>query len=154
MKYSPDQIAKAKSLYLKYVPWHEISRLSEVPEHSIRKYATSSWRVERDSIKKGIIESALDNKRGVLISIAQYGLAIVEKGLKDILHSEVPLTAKELVNIASIVDSFDKIVKLDDGQATDRTEVIQPASIIEIKRMLNDPFMIEEAEIIKDEDSN
>jgi len=149
-KFSKEQVDQARSLYLRYVPWQEIAKATGLGETNIKKYANTGWRKQRDALKSELMESALESKRGLLLSIAKHGLEIVEKGLKDLLSSDKQLTTKELQNIAGIVENFDKIVKLDDGHATERTEVIQPATVIELKRMLNDPFTseIEDAQIV------
>lgn len=148
-KYTDEQLSNAKDLYMKYTPWQSIQDTTGVEVNNIRAYS-AEWKKERDLLKSELIENVLESKRSLLMSIAKYGLEIVERGLKDLLASDKPLTARELANIANIIDNFDKIVKLDDGQATERTEVIIPASIIELKKLMNDPFlMIDEAEIVK-----
>lgn len=145
-KFTKEQVEKARQLYLRYTPWQKITEITGLPENNIKKYANDHWRNERAALKSELMESALESKRGLLLSIAKHGLEIIEKGLQDLLSSNRVLTPKELQNIAGIVENFDKIVKLDDGQATERTEVIQPASVIELKKLINDPFMqIEDA---------
>lgn len=140
-KFTTEQVEKAHQLFLRYTPWHTITDITGLPHNNIKKYANDHWRAERNALKSELIEAALESKRGLLLSIAKHGLEIIEKGMKDLASSNRPMTPKELQSIAGIIDNFDKIVKLDDGQATERTEIVQPASIIELKKLINDPFM-------------
>lgn len=158
-KNSAKMVELAKQMYLRYEPWSKIIEKTGLSRHSINQYATNKWREERDAQRSDIIEAMTESKRGILLSINKHGLEIVDKAIQqlkdDVVSGAKKLSVMEIDKVQSIITNFDKIVKLDDGEATERHEVIKPASIEELQKVLNDPF-IEPVEYkeINDEDTN
>lgn len=135
-------------MYLRYEPWSKIEAATSLTKNDINSYATrGGWRAEREAIRSDIIDAATESKRGVLLSISKHGLEIVDKAIQqlrdDVISGAKKLNVMEIDKVQSIVTNFDKIVKLDQGEATERHEVIQPASVIELQKALEemDPFL-------------
>lgn len=156
-KYNPETLEAARQLYLRYTPWKDIEEKTGVIVRDIKRYSHNKWRHDRQALKSELIETALESKKHLLMSIGKCGLEItseaLNKLLEEIREGRRLLTPTEIKSISQVVSSFDTIVKLDDGQATERKEIIKPASIIEIKKMINDPFLeIEDASFKEVED--
>ena len=145
-----DILSAAKTLYLKYTPINAIVDSCKIARGTLM-YHIPKWREERELLKSEIMDALSDSKRELMSSIAKNGLEVLAKSMQSLAETGRSLTPKEMMGIANIVDSLDKITKLDDGNPTDIIAEIKPASAIEIRKLLSrDPFLeIEDVEIIK-----
>ena len=146
-----DILSAAKVLYLKYTPINAIVDTCKIARGTLM-YHVPKWREERELLKSEIMDALSDSKRELMSSIAKNGLEVLAKSMQSLAETGRSLTPKEMMGIANIVDSLDKITKLDDGNPTDIIAEIKPASAIEIRKLLSrDPFLeIEDVEIIKE----
>lgn len=139
-KYSDEAMELARSMYLKYNPLEDIIKASGIPRASILYYIPK-WKKDRELQKIEIIEALTDSKRGLMSTIAKHGLEILARSIQGLNDSKQILEPKEMSKIADIIDSLDKITKLDSGAPTEILAEIKPATIIEIQQLMNkDPF--------------
>ncbi len=149
---NPSLLAKAKDLYMAYKPVPEIAQSTGVNIKSV-EYHARTWRIERVAKKNEFFEYVAENKKGLLLGITDNALNIISNGLKELARSGEALTVKDIRYVTEILESIDKIVKLDDGTPTDIHKTVAPSTIIELKRRLKaDPFLenqeTEDAEIL------
>ena len=146
-----DALALAKTLYLKYTPINSIVDNSKIVRSTLM-YHIPRWREERELMKSEIMDALSDSKKELMSSIAKNGLEVLAKSMQELAVTGRALSPKEMLGIANIVDSLDRITKLDNGQATDIIAEVRPASAIEIRKLLSrDPFLeLEDAEIIEE----
>ena len=151
VRYSPETLATAKKLYLKYQPLSKICELTGMKLPAL-KYRLKGWKEERESQKSEIIDALLDSKKSLMYEISKNGLELLNKGMRDLANSDREMTPSDVAKIAGVITDLDKIVKLDEGSPTDIIADIKPATIIEVRALLNqDPFQqIEDAELIEE----
>jgi hypothetical protein len=158
IKYNDEQIEAAKELYFNYTPLKEIEEKTGVTVRSVKHYANRYWKEERETRKSDIIEALTESKKGLMFEITKNGLEVLNRAMSDLLKGDRPLTPREMTGIANIINDLDKIHKLDEGNPTDIVADIKPASIVEIKKLIeSDPFMeIEDAsfEEVKSEEND
>lgn len=153
-----DILSAAKTAYLKYTPINSIVETCGIARGTLM-YHVPKWREERELLKGEIMDALSDSKRELMSSIAKNGLQILAKSMQSLADGDRSLTPKEMMGIANIVDSLDKITKLDEGTPTDIIAEIKPASAIEIRKLLKkDPFLeleeIEEVVLIENTSEN
>ena len=135
------QLELAKVLYLKYTPLNSISLETGMTKSQL-VYYIPKWRAERELLKSEVLEALSESKRELMSSIAKNGLEVLAKSMEDLVKRGAALSPKEMSGIAAIVDSLDKITKLDDGNPTEIIAETKPATTIEIRKLLNrDPFL-------------
>lgn len=147
--YTDEQLEAAKTLYLGYNTLSSISADTKISRASLLYYIPK-WREERESLKSEIIDALSDSKKNLMYSIAKNGLEILGKSMEALSKSNRVLTAKEMIGITNIIESLDKITKLDEGNPTEILAEIRPATIVEVRKLLtNDPFLeVEDAQVI------
>lgn len=146
-KYTDEQIALAKSLYMAYKTRKEIAEASGINIKTLPDYI-EKWHPERELNKKEIFSSLADAKKRHFVDLANNGLEVLVRGVRELNRSGSPLSPRDLKEVAAVIEVIDKIIRLDDGKPTEITENIKPAtreSIIELLKA--DPFgELEDAE--------
>ena len=144
---SAEELAKAKQLYMDFMPVTEIARKLGISKNTVRYHATTkddNWKLQREGAKMEMLEAFNDGKKGKILSVNNLCLAIIQKGLKDI-NSQETISLKDAKLASDILTEMDKIIKLDDGEATSRSESIsiRPISLDAARRRMisADPFM-------------
>lgn len=147
-KYTEEQLSAAKSLYLKYEPISAIEKTTGIGRSAIM-YHIPKWREIRDLAKSEVIDALSDGKKMLISSISKNGLEILAKSLAHLAASDRNLSVKEMRGVSDIIDSLDKIIKLDEGSPTEILAEVKPSTTFEIRKLLkSDPFLIEEAEVL------
>ena len=149
IKYEEAQVAAAREMYLRYVPLKRIEEATGIILGTIRYYADSKWRKEREAAKSDLIDALSDSKRVLFTKIVAYGLDTLANSLQKLKEDDVALSPKEMSAISGIITDIDKIVRLDEGNPTEILANTKPTTIIELKKRLTaaDPFAeIEDAD--------
>lgn len=131
-KYSEDQIFKAKELYMRYTPIKEIELQTQMKQSSINYYVRTGWLDEREERKHAIISSFSDGKKVDMIHIMRDGITALKQATKATLLRASDLSLNEMTALTKILESMDKIARLDSGLATEITEQKQAKDTIEI----------------------
>lgn len=146
-KYTPDQLDMAKKMFMAYKSRKEICEATGIAVNTFPDYA-KKWIPERDLLKSEMFSALADSKKRFFVDLAQNGLELLVRSIKDLNRSGETLAPRELKEIAAIITEIDKIIRLDDGKPTEIVESLKPAtreSIIELLK--TDPFNeIEDAE--------
>jgi len=142
-----EDLAYAKELYMAYEPISSIARKLSIPRDSLKYHVSvkkDCWKHEREGIEKEVLKEFNGTKRAKLVNISKLSLSILEKSLVD-MGKQDRVSLQEARNVATILDSMDKIIKLDEGKPTERKELIdnRPTSPQELKERLKqaDPFL-------------
>lgn len=158
-KISEPLLLKAKDLYLDHKSVVEIERQTGISRdilnyHIHRK--KDNWKNIKQGNKIAILESFTEDKKGQLVSISKSCIDIIDKALRALNKSE-EITLKDAKLATDILSEMDKIVKLDDGEATSRTETVthKPLTIEQLKHRLisSDPFLTD-TEVLDEENSD
>lgn len=143
-KLSTDQIEWARRQYLNYASISEIARTLGVHRNTIGNYVhgLKGWKKERDFAKNELLTELAENKAAHISRIYGTSLDVLTRFVDDLKNRDKALTLVEARNLASILDSIDKIARLDQGSPTDIIADTKPASVIEVREILKqDPFI-------------
>jgi hypothetical protein len=142
-KENEQEVAKAKSLYLDYTPFTEILELADVSRDQLKYYIRKYWREERERFKSELFDDFTSNKKASLLKLGRSTLQVLERGMTHLAKRETPPTPQEARSAAAVFEAMDKILKLDEGKATDIIETTQPADVVELKKRLRKDPMLE-----------
>jgi len=141
-RHPPELIERAKQLYMEFKNATEIYNATGLPIRTVHYHVQRSWRAERDVIKNDYFSYVAENKRHLLNDITDSALQIIDKSLKRLVESDEKLKVHQIKAISEILESIDKIIKLDDNKPTEIHATTQPTTIIELKERLRvDPFL-------------
>jgi hypothetical protein len=142
IRHEPTLIEQAKKMYMEYKNATEIFNETGLPIRTVHYYVQRHWRAERDIIKNDYFSYVAENKRLLLNDITDSALLIIDKSLKKLVQSDENLKVHQIKAISEILESIDKIIKLDDNRPTEIHATTQPTTIIELKERLRvDPFL-------------
>lgn len=156
LKLSQKIVEQMRSLYLDHVPVTQIARETGIKRTTVQYYVNNYWKNERETVKTELLTEIAGSKAPSLLKIRDLSLKMLLQGLKELELRDRPLSIQEARNLATILESIDKIVKLDAGSPTDILAAVKPSSPRDIKKRLEDcdPFnQIEDMEIINEKDS-
>lgn len=155
-KYDAAKLEEAKKLYLNYNSRQVIMEKTGLSEHAVKYYVNTGWKDARDLRKHEVIEALSESKKALMVQISKNGLEVLARAMEDLKANPRDLGPKEIVQIAGVIADMDKITKLDDGAPTEIIADTKPATIVEIRKMLQkDPFAdihdtIDEVPLIED----
>ena len=151
------QQKEALDLYLRYHTLAHISETVNVPVATVRDWIYKgrnkmiAFSIIRSSFEKENLKELTKHKMPLMKSIMDNSLHAIKNSVESIMKSKMELTIDEVKKLSDLVGNMDKIMKLDDGVATENIAIakvnpIQKAS--EIKEILGsvDDFNLFEAE--------
>lgn len=147
-KWSDAQLAKCKEMYLDYKSLSEIEKRTGVPKSSLHHHIKKYWEQERNLRKAELFEAMIEGKKPQFASMTQATIAIMEKALTSLANRDAPPTMQEAAKAAEIMNTLDKITRLDDGQATDIISTNEAPLTVEVieEKLSYDPFRLPQAE--------
>jgi len=153
----PEILAAIKEEYMNYVSLVALSKKYNVNLDSIKWHVNrkkDNWRDEREGHEKQVLAEFTGNKKAKLVKISKLSLKVMEKALEG-LENQEDISIQDARNVSTILESMDKIIKLDEGKPTENRGIIEnkPTSPQELKKRLSevDPFLTLEEE---NEESN
>lgn len=146
-------VLKARQLYMDFIPVSDIALKLNVPRTTIQNYVNKEWRAERIIFSNELLSEIADNKKAMLTKVAGKSVDLIIKALNDLSKKE-SLSAFEANVLANLFEKLDRILKLDAGNPTEILANTKPATVVEIQNRLKmDPFLLEDAEIIEEDES-
>jgi len=151
--YTDEQIAEAKKLFMQYLPVAEIARRTKMVRGSMYHYIRV-WEEERMLLKAELISNLSDSKKWSITTMTNNAIEIITKSLQH-LAKKGEISLHEAKQAASILETLDKIARLDDNRPTDiLSNPDEPITIEVIEQKLkNDPFYKKPKEIEHDENN-
>lgn len=153
-QYSDELIEKAKKMYMEYQPMTEIAKATGINYKTVQYHATKKnhcWRVERELSKADLLSQVSESKRGAFASMTLDSITVVQKCLATLAKSD-SITTTDAKKAMEILESLDRITRLDDGSPT---EIVaeKPVALETIHTIVaSDPFELPAPEATKDED--
>jgi hypothetical protein len=138
--YTSAQTDMAKAMFMNYKTYNEIANATGINPYTVRQKC-GKWKKERDVQKYEVLKALVDHKKQFFVDLTTSGLELLVRNIKDLNNEKATLSVKELASISDIITNIDKIIRLDDGTATEIVTEIKPATreqIVELVR--NDPF--------------
>ena len=145
----------AKKLYMDYVDVSKIADKLGVARTSLSYHVNKKWKAEREVFKAELMHQFASNKKAHFINISESAIKVLNKALQDLANREIPPSMREAKDAAAVIESLDKILRLDENKPTDIIGVDdKPISVIDLKKKISlDPFaQIEEGEYKEVED--
>ena len=137
---SEEKQLEAKSMYMNLYSVTEIADKYNVPRTSLTHYINKSWKVEREMQKADLFAHWSDVKKSQFTRISNAAVDIISKTIESMARRPDGVPANELKAVTALIESLDKITRLDEGKPTEITEE-KPFSIEEVKKKLRlDPF--------------
>ena len=160
-RYSDEERAVAKKMYMDYCSISEISRTTGINRNAIYNYVNNhGWSLEREMLKAELMDKVTSTRVKDFADMALASIEIVKRGLQDLAKREVPPTVAEAKKATEILEAIDRITRLDNGDPTDIVAE-KPVSIKAIKAKIGtNPFKeitveeIENVEQTNEEDSD
>lgn len=145
--YSEEQLERAKQMYMEYKPMTTISEETGINYKTVQYHATKKdkcWRVERELSKADLLSRVSESKRGAFASMTLDSITVVQKCLAQLARAE-SITTTDAKKAMEILESLDRITRLDDGSPT---EIVaeKPVALETIHTIVaSDPFELVEA---------
>lgn len=138
------ELEKCKKLFMDYVPISQIAQVVGIPRSTISYHAKKDWQVERDLVKAQLFQSLTDSKKVDFTRMTQSAITIMGKALQAMSVRPDPPTLREAQMAADVLNTLDKITRLDEGSATDIVANQEKAMTIETvqQKIALDPFAI------------
>ena len=148
---TPSDLKQAKQLYMNHVPVAEIARRFDVARQSINRYVLGDggWKEERDLMSAELVQNLAESRRPDFAKMTGSTITVLKRALQDLAHRDEPPTILEAKGAAQILETLDKITRLDEGNPTDIIHSEKPVTVVELrKRLSKDPFAeeLEEAD--------
>jgi len=135
-----------------YLEGESVKSLAEsygLKRTSLSYHANKYWKEELKLLRSELFESFSSSKRANFIKMSNSAIKVMSKALEELAIREHPPTIREAKDATLILESLDKITRLDDGNPTDIIAE-KPISIIELqKKLQQDPFYEEEIEEVE-----
>lgn len=140
-KFTPEQVAKAKELFLDYKTAAEIAKATGVTKAAIYYYAKEGWNQERELKGAELFDKLSDSKKSDFAEMLVSSQRIVKNYLKDLEAQDRP-DPKDVKVAVQIITDLDKIMRLEreeEKEAPDDNE--KPLTTDDLKKRLSaDPF--------------
>lgn len=137
---SPAILAECKKLFMEYIPIKTIATQMSVPRTTIQYHATHNWHNEREMLRSEMFRNFAEQKKVVMTNMSEAALKILTRALEATAKADEPPSLRDAGQAAAILESIDKILRLDEGTATDITEVKATTTVELKKRLSSDPF--------------
>ena len=151
IRYSEEELAKAKQMYLEYLTVTEIALQTGIGRNTLSYHINktgSSWQIERELQKAELLGKVSSAKKADFANMAISSIEIIKRALADLAKRDQAPTVAEAKRATEILESLDRITRLDDGAPTEITAE-KPFVVANIrKRMLIDPFA-KDAEVVE-----
>jgi len=159
--YSSLTLSDKKEFKRRYLEGESINSLSEefrVKRTSAQYYANKEWKQEKALMRAELFQQFSDDKKENFIKMSNASIIIMTRALQELAKRDNPPTIAEAKRATEILESLDKISRLDENKPTEITEE-RPITTVELKDKLSlDPFsgVVKEVEFkeVSDEESN
>lgn len=144
---SPEIQDRIKQKYLEGESLSALARNFDIARTSLSYHANKNWKHELELQRAELFSHFSKSKKSNFIKMSESAIKVMTRALEDMAERDIPPTIREAKDAAVILESLDKITRLDDGNPT---EIVaeKPISITEIKAKLKlDPFYSEEDDI-------
>lgn len=119
---SPDQQERAKQMFFEYNSVASIAAKFNIKRTTLQYHATTkdnSWEVERELMRAELFSKWSQTKRSSLVGMQSDLVTIIGRSVKHLANRDDPPTPREAKDATVILESLDKITRLDDGTPTE-----------------------------------
>jgi len=157
---SEADINEMKDLFKGYHSITSISDKFNIPRTTLSYHIENDgWSTDREMQRAELYTRWAASKKGMFIGMSDNAAKIIQKSLNHLANRQEPPTPREAKDAVAILESLDKITRLDDGRPTEITEekVMELRDIEVIAEMVpfkSKPKLVEEDSEEEDEKVN
>lgn len=152
-KISQAKLDQAKRRYMEYENVSAIARDLDIPRTSLNHYIQNYWEQERDLSKAELFAAFSETKKASFVEMSEASIKIIKRALAQLANRDNPPSVMEAKRATEILESLDKITRLDEGNPTEITGE-KPMDLKDIQVIANlNPFAeVEDADYKEIED--
>lgn len=145
------ELEKAKRLYLNYESISDISKKLSMSRTSVSHHINKDggWKQERELRRAELLEKVSLSRGEDFAKMTASTITVLKRALEDLANRDTAPTVMEAKGASQILETLDKITRLDKGDPTEIIREDKPTTVVELrKRLKNDPFAgeLEDAE--------
>lgn len=113
-----------KQMFMEYETVVDISKKFNVPRTTLTYHTTqkkNNWTVERELNKAQLFSKFAATKKSSFINMSNNILKVMDRAIKHLSDRDAPPTTREAKDVTVMLESLDKITRLDDGNPTEIT---------------------------------
>ena len=132
---------RALELYMHYNTTQQIASTLEAPFSTVRDWIYKGrnymrpFQHIRKELEKTMLSEIVANRMPALKSIMDSSLCIVRDNLEIVKKSRTALSIDEIKKVSEISANIDKVIRLDEGKATDNLSISQATPIRTAKQI-------------------
>lgn len=111
----------AKKCFMEYQSVASIAEELNVARTTIQYHANTHWMPEREMLRAELFSNFTASKKSNFIQMSEHSIKIINKALSHLSNRDEPPSAREAKDAVAILESLDKITRLDEGSPTDIT---------------------------------
>jgi hypothetical protein len=142
-----DKLAAAKERYLKYEPVAVIAKDMGIARTSLQNWVNREWKAERELARAELFEDVAKVKKVQFVKLTENAITVLSRALETLAKSQDNITMKEARDVAAIMESLDKITRLDENKPTEIHSQEKVVTVVELREKLRvDPFLVLDVE--------
>lgn len=120
---------QALEMWCKYNTLARISKVLDVPLGTVRDWAYLGrngmfpFKDIREAMEKETLKEIAQHKLPALKNIMDSSLQLIRESMERLVIGKADLSVDEMKKVSDIIANMDKIVKLDEGQATENISI-------------------------------
>ena len=140
--WTDEDLAIAESLYMTYITPTEIAKETGIPRTTIVYHAQTYWRPKRELLKTEFMQAVYSGKVEAFTAITKGSMQIMTRALKHMTTRKQPPTLKEALDAAKLLDTIDKIGRLDEEASKEESNSRDQVNSEQLLQRLKqaDPF--------------
>lgn len=113
---------EAKESYMAYQSIQSIASKLNVARTTVSYHASKYWDVEREMNRVELYNQFSKTKKAHFVNMSENAIKIITKSLQYLAERSEPPSTKEAKEATVILESLDKITRLDEGKPTEISE--------------------------------
>lgn len=155
-KWTDEDLRIAESLYMDYVTPTAIAKETGIPRTTLVYHIQTYWKPKRLEHTTELMQTVSAARREDFSLLTGSALKIMNRALKTVTTRKTPPTLKEALDAAKVLDTIDRITRLDQAAENENSSSNDQVSSKELIKRLQtaDPFFEIEEKESKDEDKS
>lgn len=142
-----DKLAIAKDRYMKYESVASIAKDLGLVRTSVQNWVNKEWKAERELARAELFEDVAKAKKVQFVKLTESAIVVLSRALESLAKSEENISMREARDVAAIMESLDKITRLDENRPTEIHSQEKVVTVVELKEKLRvDPFLVLDVE--------
>ncbi len=137
-----DKLAIAKDRYMKYESVSAIAKDLGIVRTSLQNWVNKEWKAERELARSEMFEDIAKFKKVQFVKLTESAITVLSRALENVVKNKEDITMREARDVAAIMESLDKITRLDDNKPTEIYSQEKVVTVMDLREKLKvDPFI-------------